>query len=127
MGIDKANVKTVIHLDIPNSLENYVQEAGRGGRDGNKSFSVVLQNEQDIHTFRRNTIDHIPSVKEIKEVHKKLYQYFQVAQGEKVENSFDWVGTQFEDIFVMSFYAWLKSKMEQKPLYETTLNLIGSI
>ncbi len=42
----------------------------------------------------------------------------------KVEGSFEWVDAQQEDIFVMSFYAWLKSKMEQKPLYETTLQLI---
>jgi len=45
---------------------------------------------------------------------------------ERVENSFEWVGVAEEDIFVMSFYAWLKSKMEQRNLYETTLELIQS-
>ncbi len=43
---------------------------------------------------------------------------------DKVENSFEWIGAKREDIFVMSFYAWLKSKMEEQPLFETTLKLI---
>ena len=89
MGIDQPNVKIVIHLDLPNSIENYVQEAGRGGRNGEKSFSVVLQNENDILSYKRNTLENIPTVKEIKEVHQKLYQYFQVAKGEKPETTFD--------------------------------------
>ena len=89
MGIDKPNVRVVIHMDLPYSIENYIQEAGRGGRDGNKAFSVVLQNENDILTFKRNTIEKIPSIDEIKEVHKRLYQYFHVAKGERVETSFD--------------------------------------
>jgi len=89
MGIDKPNVKIVIHLDLPNSIENYVQEAGRGGRNGEKSFSVVLQNENDILSYKRNTLENIPTVKEIKEVHQKLYQYFQVAKGEKPVTTFD--------------------------------------
>jgi len=89
MGIDKPNVKIVIHLDLPNSIENYVQEAGRGGRNGEKSFSVVLQNENDILSYKRNTLENIPTVKEIKEVHQKLYQHFQVAKGEKPVTTFD--------------------------------------
>tara|TARA_R110001632_G_scaffold165183_1_gene283695 strand:+ start:14595 stop:16484 length:1890 start_codon:yes stop_codon:yes gene_type:complete len=89
MGIDKPNVKIVVHLDLPNSIENYLQEAGRGGRNGEKSFSVVLQNENDILSYKRNTLENIPTIKEIKEVHQKLYQYFQVAKGEKPETTFD--------------------------------------
>ena len=89
MGIDKPNVRVVIHMDLPYSLENYIQEAGRGGRDGEKAFSVVLQNESDIDTFKRNTIDKIPSIDDIKEVHKRLYKYFHIAKGEKVDGSFD--------------------------------------
>jgi len=89
MGIDKANVKVVVHLDLPASIENYVQEAGRGGRNGDKSFSVVLQNENDIISYKRNTIENIPTIKEIKEVHQKLYQYFQIARGEHIQEPFD--------------------------------------
>ncbi|MDA8762451.1 RecQ family ATP-dependent DNA helicase [Flavobacteriaceae bacterium] len=89
MGIDKPNVKVVIHLDLPASIENYVQEAGRAGRNGEKSFSVVLQNENDINSFKKNTLETIPSINEIKNVHRKLYQYFQIALGELPEISFD--------------------------------------
>ena len=89
MGIDKPNVKVVIHLDLPASIENYVQEAGRAGRNGEKSFSVVLQNENDINFFKKNTLETIPTINEIKNVHRKLYQYFQIALGELPEVSFD--------------------------------------
>ena len=89
MGIDKPNVKIVVHMDLPNSIENYVQEAGRGGRNGKKAFSVVLQNENDIYLFQKNALENIPSLQDIKEVHKNLYQYFQIAKGEKLETVFD--------------------------------------
>ena len=89
MGIDKPNVKVVIHLDLPASIENYVQEAGRAGRNGEKSFSVVLQNENDINSFKKNTLETIPTINEIKNVHRKLYQYFQITLGELPEVSFD--------------------------------------
>ena len=89
MGIDKPNVKVVIHLDLPTSIENYVQEAGRAGRNGEKSFSVVLQNENDINSFKKNTLETIPTINEIKNIHRKLYQYFQIALGELPEVSFD--------------------------------------
>tara|TARA_R110000787_G_scaffold105825_6_gene213384 strand:+ start:2571 stop:4460 length:1890 start_codon:yes stop_codon:yes gene_type:complete len=99
MGIDKPNVKVVIHLDLPNSIENYVQEAGRGGRNGEKSFSVVLQNENDIISYKRNALENIPTIKEIKVVHQKLYQYFQIAKGEKIETPFDFNFLEFCNLY----------------------------
>ena len=48
MGIDKADVRTVIHWDLPNSLEDYFQEAGRAGRDGLKAFAIILYNDNDV-------------------------------------------------------------------------------
>ena len=89
MGIDKSNVKIVIHLDLPASIENYVQEAGRAGRSGEKSFSVILQNENDINAFKKNKLEGYPTLKEIKIVHQKLYQYFQIAKGELRDDSLD--------------------------------------
>jgi ATP-dependent DNA helicase RecQ len=99
MGIDKPNVRVVIHMDLPYSIENYIQEAGRGGRDGEKAFSVVLQNENDILSFRRNTIEKIPSISEIKEVHKRLYKHFHVAKGESVEAAFDFNLQEFCELY----------------------------
>ena len=89
MGIDKSNVKIVVHLDLPASIENYVQEAGRAGRSGEKSFSVILQNDNDINAFKKNKLEGYPTLKEIKIVHQKLYQYFQIAKGELRDDSLD--------------------------------------
>lgn len=89
MGIDKSNVGIVIHLDLPNSIENYIQEAGRGGRNGKKSFSVVLQNATDIQLFKERSLAATPTLVEIKEIHKKLYQHFQIAKGELIETPFE--------------------------------------
>ena len=90
MGIDKANVKVVVHLDLPNSIENYIQEAGRAGRNGEKSFSFVLQNKNDIISYQKKFLEKIPTIKDIKEVHQKLYQYFHVAKGEYIKTPFDY-------------------------------------
>jgi ATP-dependent DNA helicase RecQ len=82
MGIDKANVGVVIHLELPYSIENFVQEAGRAGRDGHKAFSAVLQNANDIRSFQEQLSNSLPTISEIKEVYKKLNQYFGIALGE---------------------------------------------
>ena len=89
MGIDKPNVGLVIHFNLPSSIENYVQEAGRAGRDGKKSFAVLFQNENDILLFKEQTKKSLPSLLEIKQIHKKLYQHFRIANGELLEESFN--------------------------------------
>lgn len=88
MGIDKANVGLVIHLDLPGSIENYVQETGRAGRNGKKSFAVLLFNKSDVVSFKERLEKTLLSIKEIKEIHQKLYQYFRISLGELVEESF---------------------------------------
>ena len=95
MGIDKANVGVVIHIDLPNSVENYIQEAGRAGRNGKKSFSVVLQNQTDVRLFEKRIIASTPTLNEIKEIHRKLYQYFQITNGELIETPFELPVSQF--------------------------------
>ena len=89
MGIDKPNVKVVVHFNLPNSIENYVQEAGRGGRNGEKAFSVVLTNNSDIKNVQELQQKHLPTLLEIKQIHKQLYQYFRIAKGELIEESFN--------------------------------------
>ena len=88
MGIDKPNVGLVIHYNLPSSIENYVQETGRAGRNENKSFGVLLYNENDVFLQKQQTENSIPSILEVKEVHKKLYQYFRIANGELLEEAF---------------------------------------
>ena len=88
MGIDKPNVGLVIHYNLPSSTENYVQETGRAGRNGEKSFGVLLYNENDIYLQQQHTENSIPSILEVKEVHQKLYQFFRIANGEILEETF---------------------------------------
>ncbi len=82
MGIDKSNVAMVVHLDLPYSIENYVQEAGRAGRNGERSFSIVLQNNNDIRAIKTQFKSGTPTLKEVKEVYQNLVKYYKVALGE---------------------------------------------
>ena len=88
MGIDKANVGLVIHYDLPSSIENYVQETGRAGRNNKKSFAALLFNKSDVLLFKNRLEKTLLNIREIKEIHKKLYQYFQISLGELVEEPF---------------------------------------
>ncbi|PQJ78751.1 RecQ family ATP-dependent DNA helicase [Polaribacter porphyrae] len=88
MGIDKPNVGIVIHFDAPFSFENYIQESGRAGRNQKKSFAVLLKNEHDIYLLKSQLKKTLPTILEVKEVHKKLYQYFRIAYGEISEESY---------------------------------------
>jgi ATP-dependent DNA helicase RecQ len=88
MGIDKPNVGLVIHYNLPSSVENYVQETGRAGRNEKKSFGVLLYNENDIFLQKQQAENSIPTILEVKEIHKKLYQYFRISNGELLEETF---------------------------------------
>ncbi len=85
MGIDKADVETVIHLEIPDSIENYFQEAGRAGRAGQTSQAVLFYNENDLLRLDRQFIKVIPSIKDVKKIYKHLNNYFQISYGEGQE------------------------------------------
>ncbi|MDG2437586.1 MAG: RecQ family ATP-dependent DNA helicase [Polaribacter sp.] len=99
MGIDKSNVGIVVHFDLPFSIENYIQESGRAGRNEKKSFAVLLKNENDIAIHREHIKKGLPSILEIKEVHKKLYQYFRISNGEITENSYSFNLLEFSEIY----------------------------
>ncbi len=82
MGIDKPDVKTVIHIDLPESLESYFQEAGRAGRNGDKAFAVILKNKNDQEKVKNQFLSVLPDVDFIKLVYRKLCNYFQIPYGE---------------------------------------------
>ncbi len=89
MGIDKPDVKTVIHLNLPESLESYFQEAGRAGRNGNKAFAVILKNNSDPVLVKNQFLNVLPTVAFVKQVYRKLCSYFQISYGEGVYSTHD--------------------------------------
>lgn len=81
MGIDKADVRLVIHFDSPDSIEAYFQEAGRAGRDGRKAYAVLLYNDGDRRKLSQRIAITYPEKDYIREVYEHLAYYFQVAMG----------------------------------------------
>ncbi|MGL2994754.1 RecQ family ATP-dependent DNA helicase [Flavobacterium sp. TSSA_36] len=88
MGIDKANVKTVIHIQLPENLENYYQEAGRAGRNGDKSFAILLHTPSDTLQATSQFIHNLPDREFVKTIFVKLCNYFQIAYGEGIDERF---------------------------------------
>ena len=82
MGIDKPDVRLVLHMDLPDSIEAYFQEAGRAGRDGQKAYAVLLYHPQDRITLRRRVPDTFPSKDYIRQVYEHLQYYYQMAMGD---------------------------------------------
>ena len=89
MGIDKPDVKTVIHLNLPESIESYFQEAGRVGRNGEKAFAIILKNNSDEALVKNQFLSVLPTVNLVKQVYRKLCNYFQISYGEGVYDTFD--------------------------------------
>lgn len=82
MGIDKPDVRTVIHMDIPSSIEAYFQEAGRAGRDGNRSYAVLLHSPGDKRTVSKRITDTFPKEDFIRSVYEKLAYWHEMAVGD---------------------------------------------
>ncbi|WP_297328933.1 ATP-dependent DNA helicase RecQ [uncultured Bacteroides sp.] len=82
MGIDKPDVRIVIHLDLPDSIEAYFQEAGRAGRDGEKAYAVILYSKSDQTTLHKRMPDTFPEKEYIKQVYEHLQYYYQMAMGD---------------------------------------------
>ena len=82
MGIDKPDVRLVVHVDIPDSPEAYFQEAGRGGRDGKKAYAVLLYARSDKATLKKRITDTFPEKDYIRTVYEHLNYYYQMAMGD---------------------------------------------
>ena len=82
MGIDKPDVRLVVHVDIPDSPEAYFQEAGRGGRDGEKAYAVLLYAKSDKATLKKRISDTFPEKDYIRTVYEHLNYYYQMAMGD---------------------------------------------
>ncbi len=95
MGIDKPDVRIVIHFDLPDSLEAYFQEAGRGGRDEKEALAVLLYNESDRKTAENRISANFPELKVVKNVYHAIGNFLQVPIGSGKNQSYDFIFSDF--------------------------------
>jgi ATP-dependent DNA helicase RecQ len=99
MGIDKPDVRVVVHYELPASLEEYFQEAGRAGRDEKKSYAVALYSSRDRGQLKKRVTDMFPEKEFIKDVYEKLAYFFEIGMGMGVESGHNFVIEQFCSVF----------------------------
>ena len=109
MGIDKPDVRSVVHADIPDCLENYYQEAGRAGRDGEKSYAVLLYDEHDITELEGLAAIRYPSMDDIRNVYHSVANYLQIPAGSGEGNYYDFDITDFVKKFKLNTHTALYS------------------
>jgi ATP-dependent DNA helicase RecQ len=102
MGIDKPDVKVVVHLDLPESPEAYFQEAGRAGRDEKKAFAVLLFNEKDEEELQFRTLNSFPALEKIRLIYQSLANFYQLAAGSGKDVSFDFEIEEFAERYKLN-------------------------
>lgn len=118
MGIDKPDVRVVIHLDVPDSIEAYYQEAGRGGRDERSAFAVLLYSEADVDRLRTTFERSFPEPEFIRRVYQALSNYYKLAVGSSQWQSFDFDMNHFVKTYDLNTYDtfYTIKKLEEEGL-----------
>ncbi len=127
MGIDKANVRFVVHFDLPDSIEAYFQEAGRCGRDEKKAYAVLLYNKSDKINLEKTIATSFPELKTIKKVYQALGNYYNLPVGSGKNQVFDFKIYDFASKFslnVLTVYSSLKI-IQQEGYLELTDELFN--
>ena len=109
MGIDKPDVRTVIHADVPDCLENYYQEAGRAGRDGKTSYAVLLYDERDLHELEQMASLRFPSQDDIRNIYQAVANYLQIPTGSGEGQYYDFDISDFLKKFKLTGHTTLYS------------------
>jgi ATP-dependent DNA helicase RecQ len=109
MGIDKPDVRTVVHADVPDCLENYYQEAGRAGRDGKTSYAVLLYDERDVNELKEMAALRFPSLEDIRNTYQSVANYLQIPTGAGEGQYYDFDISDFLKKFKLTSHITLYS------------------
>lgn len=128
MGIDKPDVRIVIHIDIPDSIEAYFQEAGRAGRDGKKAYAILLYNNTDISRLKKNLSNSFPPKETIRNIYESLCFYYEMGIGKGKDYIYKFDLTDFCKKFHYSqFQAFSSLKILSQAGYIEYTDTIGNL